>query len=63
MAIIGVVGGLLGKFYEDGLHRNFLHQVFGLICAFWQEPCLTNLLVIYLIGAEIIYTRKGTESR
>lgn len=47
MAIIGVVGGLLGKFYEDGLHRNFLHQVFGLICVF-LAGALFNQLTRYI---------------
>ena len=47
MAIIGVVGGLLGKFYEDGLHRNFLHQIFGLICVF-LAGALFNQLTRYI---------------
>lgn len=66
MAIIGVIGGLLGKFYTYGLRLIF----FFFSLNFWfnflsslQEHCSINLLFIYHLGAEIIYTRKVTKSR
>lgn len=66
MAIIGVIGGLLGNIL-------YLHFVLTPILNFsWliyfiandlQEPCLTSLRVILLLGAVIIFTRKGFVSR